>query len=988
MTGPIRGNYRSLATLAWQGADLLLGVGLAATVLFFGGRHPWGEAVLLVTAPAVAALTLLGMLGRSAAARGSGAEILLLATTGWVLFQLWPLPTDWLPRLSPQVAKLLPAWQGGVTAEVLGRWSSLSLAPQQTRLGLGIWLAYVLLFLSTFYRTQRLGDTERYLRFFAWGSLFLAIFGLLQYLFANGRLFWFYEHPFIHTRDAVKASFTNRNHFAQFLAMSLGPLLWWLLCDPGSENRQRGRFSERWNGSSAPERQVLKWLALPTVGLALLLTFSRGGISAAVLAGIVAGIVLCWAGVIRGRWIWAGLAGLALLVGEILIVGPETISARWESVFHLRWHEIDAGWARTTVWQETWRAAQDFPLTGSGVGTFPSVHPHYRRSRSSALYYTHAENGVLQILLETGWPGIILLAWGLILLSRWGWLALVRANDPRRRTVAGAIVAGLVAFVIHGLVDYVWYVPALAALASVLAGSLARLAQMAHTAALGQTPASSRQLPATTNATREFFRLQPAGFAFAGILALSAFIELPMTVQRYKAGFAESAWHRFLIAYRQSGEGDDSQAQPDLSAAESTRTPADSPQDSEDSAGPGQETAPSPHLSSATAPGQETGADRTSTDLPAPAPAANAEHVRSASRASRQKAIDTERELIRLLEAVVRNDPARAEAHLQLAKAYLRLFHHLQEQSPNPMPLSQLRDAAMNAGFSSPSEVEGWLQRACGDHAQLLKDAYREALTACRLCPLQAEAYFILGQTSLHSLRSQDALHAWFQQCVTLRPHDGDLLFRIGAEYAMLGDYEKGISLWQAAFRSGPWYRERLLRFLVGRAPPELVDHEIAFLLDTFDPDLESLRLMYRLYRRRFPAEVLGRLQRAYETAIASELSQEGHSPKERSELWLESHFLERDAGNAVAALRSAQEAVRCDPNNYRARYYLAMSLEEAGRYAEAEEHLRWCVLRRPGHRALQKRLEAVSQKRLEAERMARAPMGQTEPARQIPQTR
>ncbi|MBC7353958.1 MAG: tetratricopeptide repeat protein, partial [Thermogutta sp.] len=72
-----------------------------------------------------------------------------------------------------------------------------------------------------------------------------------------------------------------------------------------------------------------------------------------------------------------------------------------------------------------------------------------------------------------------------------------------------------------------------------------------------------------------------------------------------------------------------------------------------------------------------------------------------------------------------------------------------------------------------------------------------------------------------------------------------------------------------------------------------------------------------------------------------------------------------------------ARQAVRANPVSYRARYYLAVSLEKAGMYAEAEEHFRWCVQRRPGHRALQKRLQNVASKRLEAEQLVRVPGGE-----------
>ena len=56
----------------------------------------------------------------------------------------------------------------------------------------------------------------------------MAVFGLVQYFFGNGKFFWFFEPPFANTKDYVTGSFTNRNHFAQFIALGIGPMVWWL----------------------------------------------------------------------------------------------------------------------------------------------------------------------------------------------------------------------------------------------------------------------------------------------------------------------------------------------------------------------------------------------------------------------------------------------------------------------------------------------------------------------------------------------------------------------------------------------------------------------------------------------------------------------------------------------------------------------------------------------------------------------------------------
>ena len=57
----------------------------------------------------------------------------------------------------------------------------------------------------------------------------MASFGPLQFLAGNGKFFWFYEHPFTDTCGECQGEFSNRNHFAQFLAfLGIGPLIWWL----------------------------------------------------------------------------------------------------------------------------------------------------------------------------------------------------------------------------------------------------------------------------------------------------------------------------------------------------------------------------------------------------------------------------------------------------------------------------------------------------------------------------------------------------------------------------------------------------------------------------------------------------------------------------------------------------------------------------------------------------------------------------------------
>ncbi|MBC7078675.1 MAG: O-antigen ligase family protein, partial [Synergistales bacterium] len=311
-----------------------------------------------------------------------------------------------------------------------------------------------------------------------------------------------------------------------FVALGIGPLLWWLLYKRPADRAKRSRASGGFATGSSVEQNVLCWMALPVVVVALLLSFSRGGITAALVAALVAGIALAGAGAVRGRWMWVALIGLAVVAPAIAIVGPETVTARWQGVFRLQWSEIDSAQARTHVWQNTWRAARDFWMTGSGIGSFSVVHPHYQSARYSAHYYTHAENGFLQILLETGLPGFLLLLAGLILIGRWTWVAVTQARDLRYRTAAAVVAAGLLAFTLHGLVDYVWYNPALAGVVSVLAGCLAGLVRIGTE--FEKVPPTTRR---GVSASSKSVHMGKRRLALAAVgLSLAVVVTLPIEV--------------------------------------------------------------------------------------------------------------------------------------------------------------------------------------------------------------------------------------------------------------------------------------------------------------------------------------------------------------------------------------------------------------------------------------------------------------------------
>ena len=157
--------------------------------------------------------------------RRSAAHLLLLAAIGLVAMQLAPLPPAWTSELSPKTSEMLTLWgEGGPSG--FGTWQQISLTPAEGRNGLVLLLAYALVFWVTVQRVRSMEDAERLLRWVAYSAVGMGLFGLLQYFTDNGKFFWVYQHPFAVTEDGAKGAFTNRNHFAHFLALGIGPVIW------------------------------------------------------------------------------------------------------------------------------------------------------------------------------------------------------------------------------------------------------------------------------------------------------------------------------------------------------------------------------------------------------------------------------------------------------------------------------------------------------------------------------------------------------------------------------------------------------------------------------------------------------------------------------------------------------------------------------------------------------------------------------------------
>ncbi len=505
--------------------------GFAALILcmpfVMGGREAPGQLVLVVLACWLSACWgLLQVRQRDSRWTLSLAEPLMFGGIALVILQVVRLPAEQLNRLSPKVAELLPAWHG---TGALPRWDRISFMPMETLDSLIILIAYVLIFIVALQRIRTQNDVFRLLSALGIATVLMAAFGLLQYATSNGRFFWFYENPYTDTDRVVKGAFTNRNHFANFMALGIGPLLWCLTAASVRSRANKGK-----TGFEAGQSFGLGVIvvSISVVIFACLLSLSRGGSISLGIACFVCSFALYRSGVLSGQVAFGAVCVMLLTCGLIAVYGEEQIQKRLDQIASADVEQLDNKDGRRMIWAANVEGIRDFQLVGTGIGTHRDLYPIYMEDAGADYrkVFTHAENGYLQVCLEAGGIGLALLLCAFLLALFWTTRGLLRRDSPLITAAQSAALASILASLAHSGSDFVWYVPACVVPVILLSASACRLRQLQNEERTAR-PALSFPLP----------RLSWT-LATVGTLVLAVWM-VPAKSRRMEA---EHHWYEFL----------------------------------------------------------------------------------------------------------------------------------------------------------------------------------------------------------------------------------------------------------------------------------------------------------------------------------------------------------------------------------------------------------------------------------------------------------
>ena len=456
---------------------------MAGTLMFlplaYGTTQPWSQEIFFVLVAAMGVCTLLRSIVYRDRLTWTWAYVPIVLFVAMIIVQRVPLPAGVLGAISPHTVSLKNDVLAASTQAATPLTFYALATDRQLRLVLSV--ATIFAVVVQTYRTPE--RRRRLLMSAATAGMAVAVLAAYQDLTRADMIYG--TVPIGHKNAGP---FQNYSHFSQFMNLSIGAALAWLLMSLAG-------WSNGWRDGTAAREQVqmaenaFVWPAAALVLVGPLLVFaslSRMGMISMLSAGAVTAGLLGWRGrppsgrqrrshapaARRGASLFY-VATFAIAVLAVLsILGFDWVYDRLATV---QSQSETAVGTRQNLIRDLVPLWKQFPLLGTGLGTHEFVFPLFNRQPSTVIF-THAENEYAQLMEETGALGVAL-AIAFFAFIAYAFARVIRRPQRPEQYAAFGLGFGLIAILIHSASDFGQHVPADATLTAVCCGLLVCLSR-------------------------------------------------------------------------------------------------------------------------------------------------------------------------------------------------------------------------------------------------------------------------------------------------------------------------------------------------------------------------------------------------------------------------------------------------------------------------------------------------------------------------------
>ena len=359
------------------------------------------------------------------------------------VFQLLPLPVAVIKLISPRTVAVVTQLRGVTPA-----WLTLSLVPRETLVFTLELLVLTAFGLAIVRMRPGWREMTSLVRALGWSAALQVGIGLVRLLSGSSMFFLFFA-PWESKAGDLTGTLVNSNHFAFSLELAAPLVLALLVVDFASRG---GSMLHRVLDTIEHRPKVLAMLLLLIlIVTGVVLSNSRAGLSALVVGVFVAGLMMARtrkAGLKRVLPVMTGILTILILV----VAGGHT----WKSFQNLPL-DPQEGTGRVQRWPSVIEMARDYPVMGTGMGTFRWAYFPYDKEANQ--WVTHAHNDVLETITDGGLVGALLFFSAFFffsagVISKWR-----RRNNVKVRLITAGGVAALAAAFFHSLFDFSLRIP-------------------------------------------------------------------------------------------------------------------------------------------------------------------------------------------------------------------------------------------------------------------------------------------------------------------------------------------------------------------------------------------------------------------------------------------------------------------------------------------------------------------------------------------------